>query len=204
MLFISKQGHVDADHIQVKIFSEIERSPMTKVNGIVVHQTDSPTAESTFNGYRQKGANGAHFLIDKDGTIYQTASLLKRTNHVGKLKSRCIITHECPAAELRIASGMEHKYTKLSIHEHKKTWPNRYPSNNDSIGIELVGMSHDKDVPGTERKVKVYEDVTEKQNSSLQWLIKELTETLYISSQEIYRHPQLSYKTPTEAATAKW
>ncbi|MEK6352504.1 MAG: peptidoglycan recognition family protein [Burkholderia cenocepacia] len=204
MLFISKQGHVDAERIQVKIFSEIERSPMNKVNGIVVHQTDSPTAESTFNSYRKKGANGAHFLIDKDGTIYQTASLLKRTNHVGKLKSRCIITHECPAAELKIASGMEHKYTKLSIHEHKKTWPNRYPSNNDSIGIELVGESHDKDVPGTNRKEKVYEDVTEKQNSSLQWLIKELTETLYISSQEIYRHPQLSYKTPTEAATARW
>ncbi|MET3217791.1 UNVERIFIED_ORG: N-acetyl-anhydromuramyl-L-alanine amidase AmpD [Burkholderia territorii] len=204
MLFISKQGHVDAERIQVKIFSEIERSPMNTVNGIVVHQTDSPTAESTFNSYRKKGANGAHFLIDKDGTIYQTASLIKRTNHVGKLKSRCIITHECPAAELKIASGMEHKYTKLSIHEHKKTWPNRYPSNNDSIGIELVGESHDKDVPGTNRKEKVYEDVTEKQNSSLQWLIKELTETLYISSQEIYRHPQLSYKTPTEAITARW
>ncbi|RQP31006.1 peptidoglycan recognition protein family protein [Burkholderia ubonensis] len=204
MLFISKQGHVDAERIQVKIFSEIERSPMSKVNGIVVHQTDSPTAESTFNSYRKKGANGAHFLIDKDGTIYQTASLLKRTNHVGKLKSRCIITHECPAAELKIASGMEHKYTKLSSHEHKKTWPNRYPSNNDSIGIELVGEAHDKDISGTNRKEKVYESVTEQQNSSLQWLIKELTETLYISSQEIYRHPQLSYKTPTEAATAKW
>ncbi|WP_256249430.1 peptidoglycan recognition protein family protein [Burkholderia ubonensis] len=120
MLFISKQGHVDAERIQVKIFSEIERSPMSKVNGIVVHQTDSPTAESTFNSYRKKGANGAHFLIDKDGTIYQTASLLKRTNHVGKLKSRCIITHECPTAELKIATGIENKYTKLSIHEHKK------------------------------------------------------------------------------------
>ncbi|NTZ08580.1 peptidoglycan recognition protein family protein [Burkholderia metallica] len=204
MLFISKQGHVDAERIQVKIFAEIERSSMNKVNGIVVHQTDSPTAESTFNSYRKKGANGPHFLIDKDGTIYQTASLLKRTNHVGKLKSRCISTRECPASELKIASGMEHKYTKLSIHEHKKTWPNRYPSNNDSIGIELVGESHDKDAPGTNRKEKVYEDVTERQNSSLQWLIKELTETLYISPHETYRHPQLSYKTPTEAATARW
>ncbi|WP_080422256.1 N-acetylmuramoyl-L-alanine amidase [Burkholderia ubonensis] len=204
MLFISKQGHVDAERIQVNIFSEIERSPMSKVNGIVVHQTDSPTAESTFNSYRKKGANGAHFLIDKDGTIYQTASLLKRTNHIGKLKSRCIITHECPTAELKIATGMANKYTKLSIHEHKKIWPNRYPSNNDSIGIELVGETHDKDIPGTNRKEKVYESVTEKQNSSLQWLIKELTETLYISPHEIYRHPQLSYKTPTEAATAKW
>lgn len=55
-----------------------------------------------------------------------------------------------------------------------------------------------------EHYIEVYESVTEKQNSSLQWLIKELTETLHISSQEIYRHPQLSYETPTEAATAKW
>ncbi|HGL4256687.1 peptidoglycan recognition protein family protein [Burkholderia dolosa] len=204
MLFISKQGHIDAERIQIKIFSTIERGPMAKVNGIVVHQTDSPTAESTFNSYRNRSANGAHFLIDKDGSIYQTASLLKRTNHVGKLKSRCLVTQKCAAAEFRIASSMQHKYTKLSVYEHKKPWPARYPSNNDSIGIELVGQSYETEIPGTQNKENVYESVTEQQNASLCWLIKELAETLSISMQEIYRHPQISYKTRTEAFTAKW
>lgn len=39
MLFISKQGHVDAERVIVKIFPSIERGPMEKINGIVVHQT---------------------------------------------------------------------------------------------------------------------------------------------------------------------
>jgi N-acetyl-anhydromuramyl-L-alanine amidase AmpD len=56
---------------------------MTHVQGIIVHQTGSPTARSTLNGYGVARANGAHFLIDKDGTIYQTASVLKQTAHVG-------------------------------------------------------------------------------------------------------------------------
>ena len=29
--------------------------------------------------------NGAHFLIDRDGAVYQTASMHKKTWHVGKL-----------------------------------------------------------------------------------------------------------------------
>src|SRR5579863_5576647 len=92
MLFVSKNGHVDAERVIVKIFPAIERGPMNVVNGIVVHQTDAPTAQSTFESYKNKGANGAHFLIDKDGVIYQTASLRQRTYHVGRVKSRCILT----------------------------------------------------------------------------------------------------------------
>jgi len=68
-LYITKAGHVYADRIKVKIFSSIERGDLNQVNGIVVHQTNSPTASATFNSYANTGANGAHFLIDKDGTI---------------------------------------------------------------------------------------------------------------------------------------
>src|SRR5690606_8060251 len=46
------------------------------VNGIVVHQTGGSTAQSTFNSYRNS-TTGAHFLVEKDGKIYQTASLHK-------------------------------------------------------------------------------------------------------------------------------
>jgi len=203
MLFIDKNGIVDAERIKIKRFPGIERGLMAKVNGIVVHQTYSPTAESTFNSYRDQGANGAHFLIEKDGTIYQTASLLKRTNHVGLLKSRCIATHACSPTELKIASSMRGTQ-RLSDHEHKKPWPQRYPANYDAIGIELVGMAYPKNIPGKENPALVYENVTAAQNFSLHWLIAETVQTFTILASEIYRHPHVSYKIVTEASTAKW
>lgn len=200
MLFISEQGIVDAESVRIAIHSEIERDRMNKINGIVVHQTDSPTAESTFNSYKQRGANGAHFLIEKDGTIYQTASLFKKTNHVGLLKSRCVITKKCTPAEFKAAFSLSNKnmYRSLSKLEHKKTWPNRYPSNEDSIGIELVGRAF-----GHKGK-EVYETVTERQNSALEWLIEKLIDNLNVPMHEIYKHPDISYKNITEASTAKW
>ncbi|MGO4411670.1 N-acetylmuramoyl-L-alanine amidase [Cupriavidus sp. KB_39] len=196
MLFITKQGHVDAERVRVKIFPKIERGPMDTVNGIVVHQTSAPESSHTFNSYGDVAANGAHFLIDKDGIIYQTASLRRVTNHVGPLRSRCILTKQCSPIELdkisKLGTGALHR------HEVKKKWPNRFPSNHDSIGIELVGMAI-----GPKNK-EVYEDVTAAQNSSLDWLISELMDTFAVAAREVYRHPDISYKNLTEARTAKW
>ena len=192
MLFISKHGHVDAERVKVRIFPAIERGSLDRVNGIIVHQTDGSTANSTFSSYKEAGANGAHFLIDKDGTVYQTASLRKITNHVGKLKSRCLHKKSCPPVEIEKVSRM--KSTSLSRHEIKKTWPDRYPWNTDSIGIEIVGAS----------KSGIYESVNAQQNNSLKWLVTELMETFRVSLSEVYRHPEVSYKLDTEASTAQW
>ena len=101
MLFVDKNGLVDAERITVKRFNSIERGKLAAVNGIIVHQTDSTTARSTFNSYQNIGANGAHFLTDKDGTIWQTASLYKITNHVGFLQSRCLLKKSCSPQELK-------------------------------------------------------------------------------------------------------
>jgi N-acetyl-anhydromuramyl-L-alanine amidase AmpD len=196
MLFISKHGLVDAERVKVAIQPGIERGPMDKINGIVVHQTNGPTAASTFNSYKNEGANGAHFLIDKDGTIYQTASLKRVTNHVGRLRSRCMLTKQCSPIELGIVSTLG--IPALHRHEVKKKWPDRLPANHDAIGIELVGMA-----VGPIGK-EVYESVTDAQNSSLKWLVSELTETFGVTMREVYRHPEVSYKNKTEASTAKW
>lgn len=206
MLYITREGHVDAERIKVEIFPRIERGNMAAVNGIVVHQTGGDKASSTFNSYldKEKTPNGAHFLIDKDGTIYQTASLYRTTNHVGLLQSRCMIEKKCTPVELKHAQNL--LATKpfsagaraLSKSEEKKQWPNRYPSNADSIGIECVGES-----PGEPNK-EVFVPLTNAQQDSLKWLIKELSETLNISMQEIYRHPEIGRKNETEASTAKW
>lgn len=50
----------------------------------------------------------------------------------------------------------------------------------------------------------VYEDVSDKQNESLVWLVKELSSTLKVPMTEIYRHPDIGRKNTTEASTAKW
>lgn len=197
-LYVSKDGIVDAERVKVKIFPAIEREEMRLVNGIVVHQTGGPTADGAFSSYRQSGANGAHFLIDKDGTIYQTASLFKVTNHVGLLRSRCIQTHKCTDAEFKAASAIR-GVRPLSKFEHKKSFPTRFSSNADAVGIEIVGHP----IKG-EGENAIYETVNLHQNDSLQWLVKQLAETLGVSMSEVYRHPEVSYKVKTEAATAVW
>lgn len=104
MLYITKDGHVDAGaRIKLKIISNIEGGNLGQVNGIIVHQTGGSTAEGAFSSYQKPKANGAHFLIDRDGQIYQTASLYRDTHHVGTLRSRCIETHNCSASELKEA-----------------------------------------------------------------------------------------------------
>jgi len=54
--------------------------------------------------------------------------------------------------------------------EQKKNTPYRYPSNKDAIGVEMVGQAYSV----KNKKEKVYETVTEKQNTSLKWLLEEL------------------------------
>ena len=87
--------------------------------------------------------------------------------------------------------------------EMTKTVPDRFPSTEDSIGIELVGevLPRGNSVP---EKRKVYESVTAQQNASLHWLVSELAWTLKIPLREVFRHPDVSRKNPTEASTAKW
>lgn len=199
MLFVDKNGLVDATRITVKRFRTIERGDMNKVNGIVVHQTGGSTAESAFNSYQSAGANGAHFLIDKEGKIYQTASLFKVINHVGNIRSRCYMEKKCTPSEISTIRPFLNKYKKLSHLEQKKSYPERYPANFDSLGIEIVG----KPVSG-EGENAIYETVNDAQNSALKWLIYELSDTLKISMSEVFRHPEVSYKVKTEAGTAKW
>ena len=171
----------------------VEHGSLDAIHGIIVHQTGAATAESTLNSYERISSNGAHFLIDRDGSIYQTASLYKKTWHVGKLKARCVLEKRCTPVEIKALARFNPK--REDKRERAKSSPDRFPSNQDSIGIELVG---------TVSKEDVYESVTEAQNESLTWLIYELTSTLKIPSTEVFRHPVVSRKNPTEASTAKW
>ena len=176
----------------------IERGALNDVKGIVVHQTESPTAQSTFNSYSKPGANGAHFLIDKDGSIYQTASLEQKTQHVGRLKSRCQAEGDCSPADAKANKRWDPG--AMNQREQAKPAGERFPSNSDSIGIELVGEA----LPVKGQKEKVYETVTDAQNAALSWLVKELKSEYAVPDSEVFRHPDISWKNMTEASTAKW
>ncbi len=199
MFLIDMHGKAIHKKIKLKISLPIEKRPMNKIRGIIVHQTGGATAKSAFNSYNF-GKSGAHFLIDKDGTIYQTASLIKQTWHVGKLKPRCLAEMRCTPTELTQLK----KFTPSGTHrrEMAKNVPNRYPSNQDSIGIEIVGQALPVNEPDHDKRT--YETLTKEQSDSLKWLIQELRFSLKVPLTEIFRHPTVSYKNKTEAATASW
>lgn len=196
MLLFDKEGWAVSDRIKVERRPNLRHGAMTVVSGIVVHQTGAPTAASTLNSYLSPGANGAHFLIDKDGAVYQTGSVLWRQWHVGKLQVRCVAEHRCTPEETKALKGLS--YAATNAHEMTKAGPDRYPSNNDAIGVELVGASLG---PGGDAP---YEAVTDAQNGSLAWLVGELRQHFQVPPDEVFRHPVVSYKDPNEAATARW
>ena len=181
----------------------MHKGALGPIHAIIVHQTGADTAQHTFNSY-VSSSHGAHFLIDKNGQIFQTALLNQKTHHVGKIRSRCIETQLCSKSELSVANavllkkGQSYGVRVKNLHDHEKvkSYPDRYPTNNDSIGIELVGKY---DV-----RRQIYESVNAKQNASLKWLVNELSTYLNINNDDVYRHPEVSYKQPSEAGTAKW
>lgn len=194
--------------------TSIERTKISAVKAIIAHQTGSSTEQSAFNSYKSPGANGAHFLISKSGVIYQTASIFYRTNHVGPIKAKCLAEFKCTPAE----SAAYKKMGPSAMHaaEMKKPIPERYASNSESIGVEIVGRASlplNKPMPKglTELQQRrffdehsVYESLTGAQQLSFKYLIAELLETLSLERSDVLRHPMVSRKNATEAASAEW
>ncbi len=199
MSSLGQDGMLISPKVIFKRFKMIEHGDLLNVHGIVIHQTDSGDALSTFNSYCEN-ANGAHFLIGKDGRIYQTASLNKRCFHIGRfIKSKCIELKgsECKDSDLSklLALDWLRRVKAIDRIERIKAYPYRFPVNSDSIGVELVGKHIDD---------KRYEATSVLQNTSLQWLIGELCTLFGTDKDDIYRHPEISYKHPGEAASATW
>jgi len=71
-----KEGMLIDPAVTLKRFPGIEHGQLNIVHAIVLHQTDSSSSKQTFSSYLKRG-NGAHFLIDNDGTVFQTASVKK-------------------------------------------------------------------------------------------------------------------------------
>lgn len=209
---INKDGMLIHARVRNARSPAIERGKRTAaITGIVVHQTDASTARSSLNSYRNPKANGAHFLIDKDGTIYQTAAIYQRANHVGPLKARCLLVGKCTARDYRGAgvNGM-HRI------EMMKAPGDRYPSNMEAIGIEMVGRAElpkgfqppqrrkQLSPEGIRGEFGVYPTPTEAQNRALTWLVEALQDSMQLSPGEVFKHPEVSRKNLTEAEGANW
>ncbi|MEY4575567.1 MAG: hypothetical protein RL701_270 [Pseudomonadota bacterium] len=196
MATLDKVGMLVDPRINQRRYVGLEHGPLAQINAIVVHQTDSPSEQATFNSYVSSN-NGAHFLIGKGGAIYQTASVKMCCYHVGRLlKSRCLALGRANCSDPNYLNVKISSFNFINIVERKKPYPERYPVNTDSVGIELVG----KHVSPTK-----YEGVTVSQNASLRWLIGELSKLFQLGSEDdVFRHPEVSYKNPGEAAGAKW
>jgi N-acetyl-anhydromuramyl-L-alanine amidase AmpD len=186
-----------------KVNGKIEKGVLKSVNAVVVHQTGGSTAESALSSY-EGGQNGAHFLIGQDGKIYQTARIDQKCWHVGNIRSRCQEMKSCSAEELKAVNSLLFKkgeaysarIKKLSEHEATKSYPDRYPGNDDALGIEIVGAF--------DAKTQAYETVNKDQNTSLAWLVEVLESKLSMDGDDIYRHGDIGYKQPTEGSTANW
>ncbi|MCS0611914.1 N-acetylmuramoyl-L-alanine amidase, partial [Massilia kyonggiensis] len=77
MLHLDSQGYVLNARVQRTPRPLIEHGALQRISGIIVHQTGGASGASSLSSYTMQNANGTHFLIDKDGTIYQTASLFR-------------------------------------------------------------------------------------------------------------------------------
>ncbi len=181
---------------------------MLVVHAIIMHQTGGSKAAGTLSKYKMvnsKDRTGAHFLLDNDGTMYQTLQITKRCAQVAPIKSRRLAEMRCSKEDVKAFDAMAKAagnswngtYNRaVGAYEAKKNYPDRYPFNPDAIGIEVVGAA-----PG---KPPVYENPTAEQNAATHWFVAQLLETLKLTASDVYRHPMLSNKTGSEAAGVTW
>ena len=181
-------GYLRDPGIIQRPISALERGPLTGPHAIVLHRTVSTTAESSLVSF-ERGV-GTHFVIDKDGTVYQTASLDQKTSHVGPIRSRCLAEGTCQADEEAKIKNYGPK--QGHDHEKKKAYPDRYPMNEDSIGIEVVGMYWEES--------QQWDAPTPEQQQAIKKLIGTLQDRYSLTDSDVYEHDKISRKTAGEGA----
>lgn len=173
------------------IVSKLERGSLSTVNAIVLHRTGGATMASAIATFKSSGI-GTHYIIDKDGTIKQTANAEKYTYHVGKIRARCMEEGTCSAEEAKKIKNFGWSPDKIYDNEKTKKYPDRYPMSTDSIGIEVVGKYN--------KTAKVWDQATTQQKTSINFLVKKLKKTYNLTDRDIYEHDKISYKTSGEGS----
>lgn len=186
--YVDAKGYVQNAGFTLKPVPVLEKGLIDGPKAVVLHRTDSYTADSTLRSF-QSGV-GTHFLVAKDGVVTQTASLLKRTAHVGKIKSRAAESGN-PLSEAKLVKSWGWAPTRIYNHEKSKRYPDRYPMNVDSVGIETVAKH---------RGDSGWEAPTTEQLASVAAVVRVLKDAYSLEESDIYEHDSISYKTEGEGA----
>jgi hypothetical protein len=198
--------------VKLAISSTLENGPRTATNGILLHMNNA-SAASTLGAYAAGTGLGAHFLVAKDGTIYQTARMDQVAHHVGHVRPKGLVptpaggNQRVPAdldadsqAVLKLYDAKKLSFgetvKRLSRLEAAKPYGSdphdaatRLPMNSDSIGIEFEA------VVGKDGR---YEPLTDAQRASGSALLGFLKDRYGLGSENVYPHPDVSYKQYTE------
>lgn len=211
---IIKNGFVkNTDFINHRV-KKLEHGKISNVNAIVFHRTVSKRYSKPSHSL------GAHFYIAKNGKIYQTASLEYTTYHVGAIYSKCYQMGSCGKSDykkirhirttkssqlrkegiLSYRKNSRGRYTDRPEHaeariEYPKAFPERYPINSDSVGIEVVGWYNARE--------KKWETITKAQKKSIICLTKVLMKLYHIPKKHIYTHEGIKRKTEGEGGSYK-
>ncbi len=114
------------------------------------------------------------------------------THHVGKIKSRCDAEDTCSPQEQKTIDAFGWNPGGIHRHESAKAYPDRFPTNRDSIGIEVVSAFN--------ASTKTYDPPTAEQTASLKSLVGALTDHYGLDiDSDVYLHPEVSYKEADEA-----
>ncbi len=193
MLCIDKDGWINSPKIVKEHRPAIEHSAIGAINAVVLHRTGTTNAASVLEAWKTK-KEGTHFLISETGTIYQTASLKKQCWHVGKIYSKCRTASSCSEEDAKAIEKVLHmknaswgrKFKLVTRHELKKDYPERFPHNHDSLGIEVVGI--------LSKASEIYETPNHLQLDALFWLLDELVSTYSFTMKDIYAHGEIAHK----------
>jgi len=69
---VIQSGKLIDSRVELTLHPSLERDDLPKVTSIVLHRTASGSAISTLGAYAGGQQNGAHFLIDVEGKVYQS------------------------------------------------------------------------------------------------------------------------------------
>jgi N-acetylmuramoyl-L-alanine amidase len=198
---IGQDGFLTDPGIVRTAVPRIEHGAMPQVNGIVLHRTESSTAAGTLSTWRTREAGtGAHFLIDTDGTIHQTVSVDRQAWHVGAVRSRGEVEGTITPGdqrELDAARGTTPEWRGTAVRavsriESTRPYPERYPTNGDSVGIEVVGRYN--------AATSTWDPPTTEQRASIRRLVGTLQNNFGLNDHDVYQHDVISRKTPGAGA----
>ncbi|MGX3046036.1 DUF5675 family protein [Helicobacter sp. T3_23-1056] len=177
--------------------NDLKNVAIINFTDITLHRTAADNIISTLHSYSKNNAVGTHFLIDTNGNIYQCASLKQYTWHIGELQSKCYNEKTCSKQDRKVIYDIvvdksitnNQRKVKIDSIEKNKPYSDRYPLNQESIGIEVVG----------DAKSGIYEPPNDLQKDATLNLVKILQNVFNISKNHIYAHGMTGAKNKTEA-----